>query len=152
MRKLLLSLAILLSIGIRAADEFWALKTSTGDVVRMSDVRYLLEIGGAKTFSVVCADRTIDGVTQVSFIKTTPAGISTVRKAPANDLSPHIVDGSLTLVGLPEGTLIKIYTMGGLQLKAVRATAGSVKVDVTQLPTGVYLLVAAGQSIKFMKQ
>lgn len=59
-----------------------------------------------------------------------------------------LVDGQLQLSGLKKGTEVLIYNAAGKQV--LRST--SAKINVSQLKSGVYLLKADHQIVKFVKR
>lgn len=59
-----------------------------------------------------------------------------------------LVDGNISINGLPEGTQVVVYDMNGRQMLS---TAGS-QIDATGLKSGVYMLKAGNQVVKFMKR
>ncbi len=69
-----------------------------------------------------------------------------------NDLTTYnmrgVVDGKLYLEGLAQGTEMLIFDATGKQLKRISSNV----IDVTNLKTGVYVLKADKQVVKFMKR
>jgi hypothetical protein len=69
-----------------------------------------------------------------------------------NDLTTYnmrgVVDGKLYLEGLAQGTEVLIFDATGKQLKRTTSNV----IDVTNLKTGVYVLKADKQVVKFMKR
>lgn len=58
------------------------------------------------------------------------------------------VDGELNIEGLPAGTQVVIFDASGKQLMATMAT----QINVSSLKSGVYVLKAGNQIVKFVKQ
>lgn len=59
-----------------------------------------------------------------------------------------VVDGKLYLEGLAQGAEVLIFDATGKQLKRISSNV----IDVTNLKTGVYVLKADKQVVKFMKR
>ena len=59
-----------------------------------------------------------------------------------------VVDGELNIEGLPAGTQVVIFDASGKQLMATMAS----KINVSSLKSGVYVLKAGNQIVKFVKQ
>jgi hypothetical protein len=59
-----------------------------------------------------------------------------------------VVDGELNIEGLPAGTQVVIFDASGKQLMATMAT----QINVSSLKSGVYVLKAGNQIVKFVKQ
>lgn len=59
-----------------------------------------------------------------------------------------VVDGKLYLEGLAQGAEVLIFDAAGKQLKRTTSNV----IDVTNLKTGVYVLKADKQVVKFMKR
>lgn len=58
------------------------------------------------------------------------------------------VDGELNIEGLPAGTQVVIFDASGKQIMATMAT----QINVSSLKSGVYVLKAGNQIVKFVKQ
>ena len=59
-----------------------------------------------------------------------------------------VVDGELNIKGLPAGTQVVIFDASGKQIMATMAT----QINVSSLKSGVYVLKAGNQIVKFVKQ
>jgi hypothetical protein len=59
-----------------------------------------------------------------------------------------VVDGELNIEGLPAGTQVVIFDASGKQIIATMAT----QINVSSLKSGVYVLKAGNQIVKFVKQ
>ena len=59
-----------------------------------------------------------------------------------------VVDGELNIEGLPAGTQVVIFDASGKQIMATMAT----QINVSSLKSGVYVLKAGNQIVKFVKQ
>lgn len=155
MKRLLLSLMTMCSLASQAQSTMeWALtEQDSGETVLMSSVSFLLASDSEDTFAVVCNDgRVIAGARSVSFCQIDPSGIKPVAGTDVPALSGVCVEGRLRLTGCVEGTVITIYDGSGRTVRSATADGGNTVLDVSGLPTGVYILRASGASVKFMKK
>lgn len=60
----------------------------------------------------------------------------------------NVVDGSLNINGLAEGTLVQIFDASGKQVVATYGTT----INVSSLKPGMYILKAGNQIVKFAKK
>lgn len=63
-----------------------------------------------------------------------------------------VVDGKLTLGGLKDGTLIRVYDASGRKKLSLKASAESTVVDVSGLEGGVYIMRTSNLVVKFVKR
>ena len=59
-----------------------------------------------------------------------------------------VVDGSLNISGLAEGTLVKIFDASGKQMTSTYDTT----INVSNLKAGMYIMKAGNQIVKFVKK
>lgn len=85
-----------------------------------------------------------EGVHQPSSLEKVSIGTGKLRVAMS---ATH---DSLTLRGIPEGSLVAIYTSSGVKAASVKASDGDI-IDIGNLPAGIYIITAANQSAKFIK-
>lgn len=142
---------LLTSLTISAADDFWAMKTQTGEIVKLSDVNYILETDGAKTFSIVCTSGTVNDVTSVTFIKTTAAGVATPSVAKSGMIANQI-GNELIIIGASSNTSVCIYSVSGAKEKEDRISNNETHIDVSGLASGVHVLKVGNNSVKFLKK
>lgn len=154
-KQLLLAVACVFafSSGVKAADnDVWHLITDTEESVVMSDVDYLLASDDTKEFSVVLkAGDMINNVTRVTFAKEPNSTVSEVKDS-AVSVYPTLVESMLTLTGCEEGTVVRIVSMQGVEVKNVTAVAGETVVEVGDLPSGFYFLSVGKTTVKFIKK
>jgi hypothetical protein len=66
---------------------------------------------------------------------------------------PNPVEYQLFLKNVPEtSSAIKIYRMDGVVVMLLRETAGISSIDISELPSGFYLLRIDSQTVKFIKK
>jgi hypothetical protein len=153
MKKIILSLLILFSLTVSAADEFWAMKTQTGELVKLSDVSYILETDGAKTFSIVCSSSTINDVTGVTFVKTTAAGItSTAVSKEENQIISNQIGNELILIGASLGAPISVFSLSGAKEMNDKVSGQETHINVSNLVKGIHVLKVGNTSVKFLKK
>jgi hypothetical protein len=154
MKRILLLLFLFLSLGMQAAEEFWCMRTQGGELVRISDVSYLLTSSGAKDFTIVKSDNSqLQGITSVSFVKSTATGIASVAATPQEPaLYAHEVGTDLTILGTATGQPVYIYNAGGRLVRTARTAADQTSIDVSSLAHGLYILRVGRSSVKFIKK
>lgn len=63
-----------------------------------------------------------------------------------------IVQGKLSLSGLPEGTPVKVFDAGGRMCLSAQAKGGDTALDIHTLPGGIYIAKAGKTVFKFVKK
>lgn len=63
-----------------------------------------------------------------------------------------IVDGVLNVGNITDGTPIVVYSTSGSVVASVKSAGSSVQIDINGQPSGIYLLKAGNQVVKFMKR
>lgn len=153
MRKTIISILVAFAMTANADDLKWAMKTSTGQTVFMSNVGYLLYADGATTFSVVCKDNTtIPDVRKVTFEKVADTAVETIGTANGIGLLAHAVDRQLVIMGCRQGLRVAVYSPSGALLRQLTTEQEQTVVDVSDLPEGAYILRVADTAVKFLKQ
>lgn len=150
-----MSLMAMCSMAAQAQSTMeWALvEPESGETVLMSRVGFLLAADNDNVFSVVCNDgRVMGGVRAVSFEQVDISGIKAVEAVGEVQLPGGSVDGQLRLTGCREGVQVAVYDGGGRQVRSLVSDGRGTVVDVTGLPSGVYVLRAGDVSVKFMKR
>lgn len=83
---------------------------------------------------------------QIDF--TSGAGIGNISIFKLNTF----VDGQLNIAGLEAGTQVAVYDVSGKKLAHAQAEGESTLVNVDNLNSGVYILKAGNQIVKFVKR
>ena len=135
-------------------QEEWALvEPQSGTQVLMDKVGFLLAADGEDSFSVVCTDGTvIYGAKEINFALVDPTSIATAKRCCNTPMLEGCIDGRLTLTGCKPGTEGEVYDTGGRKVRNIRVMEGKTIVDVTGLPSGVYMLRTGETSVKFLKK
>lgn len=79
---------------------------------------------------------------------TTSTGISAISTYQFNG----IVDGTLNIGNIADGTPIVVYNTSGSIVASVKSSGNSAQIDINEQPSGIYLLKAGKQVVKFVKR
>lgn len=63
-----------------------------------------------------------------------------------------IVDGTLNIGNIADGTTILVYNTSGSVVASVKSKGNSAMIDINSQPAGIYLLKAGKQVVKFVKR
>ena len=63
-----------------------------------------------------------------------------------------IVDGTLNIGNIADGTPIVVYNTSGSIVASVKSSGNSAQIDINGQPSGIYLLKAGKQVVKFVKR
>lgn len=78
-------------------------------------------------------------------------GTNAIEKITAFKLN-GLVDGQLDVSGVPAGTTVSVFDVSGKKLSSVNSSSDSVHIDLCGLNSGVYILKAGNQVVKFVKR
>ncbi|MBO7661503.1 MAG: T9SS type A sorting domain-containing protein [Bacteroidaceae bacterium] len=98
-----------------------------------------------------------DGFTQTAdmddvSIAFSPSDAESISSLQSNAFIFHgVVNGQLTIGNLKEGTQLTIFNANGQRMMSAQSTGGTTTLQVSQLPTGTYILKAGSQYVKFQK-
>ena len=98
-----------------------------------------------------------DGLTQTAdmddvSIAFSPSDAESISSLQSNTFTFHgVVNGQLTIGNLQEGTHLTIFNANGQRMMSAQSTGGTTTLQVSQLPTGTYILKAGSQYVKFQK-
>lgn len=137
---------------IASADSTqWVMLDNIGNQVPMSQVSYLTAADGAKVFSIVKTDNSvINDVTSVSFKQEIVSGVEEVSSA-AGQLFSRPVENSILISGAA-GRHATVVDMKGSVVISRSIDSDSEQIDISTLPSGVYLLKVGSSTTKFMKK
>ena len=79
---------------------------------------------------------------------TTSTGIGAISTYQFNG----IVDGTLNIGNIADGTPIVVYNTSGSIVASVKSSGNSAQIDINGQPSGIYLLKAGKQVVKFIKR
>ena len=127
MRKILLSVMMLLAAGMAKADD-------------------------NDHFTVVVKNGSpVADVKSVSFVQQA-TGIEAVDMSKAGVVLPTKASATLQLTGLASGSVAKIYSVDGRLVKEATAAGESLTISVADLAEGTYILRTKNTDVKFVKQ
>ena len=130
----------------------WHLYTDRGEKFLMSQVGMLVAIDESAYFSVLDINGNVlaEDVLRVHFVNTDPVGVKNITTEKSQNILKRYVDNQLTLVGV-KGT-IDVYSVNGMKVTTVHATGQETIINVSSLPSGVYIVKCGNQSFKFNKK
>lgn len=134
-------------------DPNWYLVTDNNEFFEMSRVGMLVATDDDVYFSVLDKNGKVlaDKVLQVRFIAGDPTFIKEVKTdGQPGDMLKSLVNNKLTLVGAKG--VIDIYATSGIKVASANATSAETTIDVSALPTGIYIVKCGKQSFKFNKK
>ena len=89
-------------------------------------------------------------VQRFNYINLPATGIQEIKDTPDTDISYE--DGSLVLSQLKEGTQVGVYTLDGKLVRQLKAQhTGTFRLNLSALPSGVYVVKAGTLTYKIMK-
>lgn len=152
MKKIFLFAAMAFCLAAHADDNIWALKTQSGELVRLSDVSYIIEPEGETTFSIVKNNNTaVSGVTSARFVKTSATAIDNVS-AGESGLTFSVSGNAITLIGTQAGATAGIYDLAGRAVKNVTTQRQQTVISLAGLVSGTYVLSLGKTNVKFIKK
>lgn len=153
----LLCLLFFLPSGLWGQDKWCIVDMANPDtpLTTVDNVCFLLTSDHTSTLAVVCRDgQIIGGVESAGFRQLDVTGVNVPKVVDDKEIqlfgSP--VSESISILGCAEGTEVKVYDLGGHQLKTVTATGEQLIIGVSDLKSGVYLLKAGTITIKFVRK
>jgi hypothetical protein len=94
----------------------------------------------------------LDEIQKLYFGVMTSAGENMLAGSGNLLVYPNPTEKEITLINLPESTdLVRIYGMDGRLVQQNTLTSGELTIDISKLQSGIYFLVADGQTTKFIK-
>ncbi len=157
--KFLLSVALLVPVSLHAEEWGIAVIKTDGSIrqVKFSDIERI-DIGqnsmNIRTLSDGNTDYTYTGLTRVD-IGVAISDTVSVEKLTANGsiaVWPIPTKESVNVSGAPVGTRVSVYnSMGRIVATAITA-ANTQSFDMSELPSGMYIVTVGQHSIKIVKQ
>ena len=151
----LLCLLAFLPLGLRGQDKWCVvdMDNPTTPLTTVDNVCFLLAADNTPTLTVVCRDgQLIGGIGSVGFRQLDVTGVSAPKIDAEIQLIGSPVSESISILGCPEGTEVRICDLAGHLLKAAMVTGGQLTIPVGDLKAGVYLLTAGKATIKFARK
>lgn len=84
----------------------------------------------------------------------TTSGVEEIRGATEQSarLYPVPATSTVTVAGCGSGTEISVYTVGGMKVKSVQSVGDRTVIDVTALPSGIYVVTAGAERLRMIKR
>lgn len=128
------------------------IETDSSLFIPLDEISYFLFTDEAPGFSIVKNNGAIISGIQTITFKDIPTSVESVENdTPLLSIFPNPVASRLTLQGLHEDTRARIFSLDGSLLLEKSVTAGRGHIDVTALPSGMYMLQVNDTTIKFIK-
>lgn len=130
----------------------WFMLTDTGETLQVFHVSCLVAPDSGTKFSVLMDDNTLyEGVGKVTFKRGSQSGVTGVAADADISLLADPVANMLTVAGA-EGKTAAIYDAGGRLVHSAVVDANDVKIDVSDLAGGIYVLKVGHSTVKFIKK
>lgn len=153
MKQFLLLISLLFStIGLQAQSQIWGLVTDNGTEVPLSQVDFLLAADNDTEFSIVLKEGEAIAHVQKADVKMITE--TSIRQETLTEANPTLlmVDETLTLMGADKHADISVYALDGSVQNVQVSREESVKVDVSGLSQGTYVLKVGRSAVKFQKK
>lgn len=133
--------------------EIWFLKTDKNQMFEMSNVGMLVAVDDSITFNIldIYGNVLADSVTEVQFTLG-KSELTSVEPtfAERNNFIRSIVNDKITLIGAKG--IVNLYNASGIQISSIQANPNETIIDVSFLPSGIYVINCENQSFKFNKK
>lgn len=158
-KKLLLTLVALMGLALHVSAQ-WEKESSVTTVVlwaedgtsaeyKCSDHPVVHHEGNELVLTVNKTEIRISDKEGVSFtIKEDLTGVEQVERKGIVDINQE----SISLSEMKKGTVVSVYDTNGRQLLKTKTSEGQAKVNIGNLPHGVYVVKAGGINFKFLKR
>ena len=155
-RLLFVFVACLFTVCVQAeeTDAVWCAVTNYETCVPLSEIDYMLFPDDRALFTIVRKDgRVSEDVARVTFGKYMISSEPVLNGEKTQvSLYPNPVVRQLTLQGLKTDTKVRIVSAAGDVVRESVAEGTAMTIDVSSLPTGMYLLQTESSTLKFIKQ
>lgn len=84
----------------------------------------------------------------------TTSGVEEIQDATEQSIKlyPVPATSTVTVAGSESGTEIAVYTIGGMKVKSVQSVGDHTVIDVTDLPSGIYVVTAGAERLRMIKR
>lgn len=65
---------------------------------------------------------------------------------------PTVISSTVNIAGVPEGAIVNVYGADGSAAASASATDGTLTIDLSDIPQGVYIVSVGSQSVKILKK
>ncbi|GEM_PF-3161529 len=130
----------------------WQLVTDSGEKFPMSRVGMLVAVDESAYFSVLDINGNVlaDEVLRVHFVNSDPVSVENITTEKTQNILKRYVNNELTLVGA-KGT-VNVYSVDGVKVATTYAAGQETIINVSSLPSGIYIVKCGNQSFKFNKK
>lgn len=130
----------------------WHLVTDSGEQFPMSRVGMLVAVDKSAYFSVLDTNGNVlaEDVLRVHFTNSDPVSVENITTEKSQNMLKRYVDNQLTLVGV-KGT-VNVYSVEGVRVATTYAAGQETIINVSSLPSGIYIVKSGNQSFKFNKK
>lgn len=151
----LLAVALLWPQQTRAEGEQWYLMVTDAGAVRylpMSEVGSLVGVDATRALAVLDYEgNTIaEGITEVQFVQKDPSAVKTLSGHTAKPTLLKGVGRQITIIGATAE--ITVLNAGGTVVAHQKPSGGETVIDVSNLPSGTYLVRTGQQTFKFIRK
>lgn len=82
------------------------------------------------------------------------SGVEDIQGAPEQSIKlyPVPATATVTVAGSKSGSEIAVYTTGGMKVKSVQSQGEWTVIDVSELPSGIYIVTAGAERLRMIKQ
>lgn len=152
-RNFMLATVLTLSLPMMADDDWMIVfQNAYGEEqqISMTEVGSLVAIDDAYDFSILSTSGGVlaEGVLKVSFQQGSATGIKPITQF--GNMISRIASDKITIIGV-KGKVTIYNTAGSLQSQ-VTANGDETVINISHLPSGVYIVKTDSQSFKFMKR
>lgn len=154
-RILVFCLAALCAFPLSAGDgNTWWLRDADGNyLAEVGDISFLIASDTDASFTIVCTDGTlIPGITDVYPIYTVNPGVGSVPASGTRPVITVCADRTLTISGCAPGTPVAVVDASGRRVLGAVLPGGTSEINVSTLPSGMYILRAGATAVKFIKK
>ena len=84
----------------------------------------------------------------------TTSGVEEIQGATEQNIKlyPVPATSTVTVAGSESGTEIAVYTIGGMKVKSMQSVGDHTVIDVTDLPSGIYVVTAGVERLRMIKR
>ena len=135
-----------------SGESGWHLVTDSGEQFPMSQVGMLVAVDESAYFSVLDTNGNVlaEDVLRVHFTNSDPVSVENITTEKSQNMLKRYVDNQLTLVGV-KGT-VNVYSVEGVRVATTYAAGQETIINVSSLPSGIYIVKCGNQSFKFNKK
>ena len=130
----------------------WYMKTDDGTMIPMASVSLLVAADDDVYFAVMDTNGSFlhENVKRARFVQGDHTGIQPTVSSEHSDIMKRLINNQLTIIGAKEN--IEIFNMAGTKQLQVSPRDSETVINVTTLPSGIYVVKCGKLSFKFTKK